>query len=119
MKIMLNGDTYNICKRIKNFDKNYCVVFDFATLKYLVYTKKHYGNYEIINNEKLMYVCTIPYSELDARTIKHLFTTQIKNLQEIIKQIDEENLMLEKQNNKTIKNQALTVAENTMRKLSK
>lgn len=119
MKIVLNSDTYNICKRVKKFDRHYWVVYDFDNSKYLIYTDKFVGNFETIGDRRLGYVCSVPYSQLDDRTIKHLFATRVENLQEIIKQIDEENLMLEKQNHDKIKNQALSVAENKLRQLTK
>lgn len=119
MKVVLNSDVYNICKRVKKFDSSYYVVYDLKTEKYLIYTDVLVNNFEVIGNRKLSYVCTIPYAQLDIRTIKHLYATQVENLQEIIKQIDEQNLMLEKINHDKIKNQALGVAENKLRQLTK
>ena len=84
MKILIDKDIYNICSRIKKFDKNYILIYDTDISKYKVYSSQINGVSETICNKKLSYVCTLPFDELDMRTIKYLYDTRIENIEMII-----------------------------------
>ena len=67
----------------------------------------------------LSYVCSLPYNQLDERTIKYLYSTKIENIDDIIKRIDEDNQKLEQANQLKLKHQSLQIAENKLRQLTR
>lgn len=119
MKKLIKRDVYNICNRIKQVDKSYMLAYDFKTNKYNVYSKNIISNFEIIDNVKLSYVCVLPYNCLDERSILHLYSIKSQNIEALIKQIDNHNEMMEKENRMKLKTNSIEVAENTLRRLTK
>ena len=119
MKTLVKSDVYNICKRIKNFDANYCLVWDSQLKIFQVYSTMPFSEVQYIQGAPLCYVCSLPYAELDWRTIRYLYDTRIDNIDDIINQIDNSNMQLEYNNNTKLKNQSLTIAENKLRQLTK
>ena len=118
MKILVKSDVYNICNRIKNFDKSYCIVYDTSNCKYEVYSTDVRQEVEIVSGIPLSYVCLVPYNQLDERVINYLYETCIENIEDIITQIDKHNQSLEADNNKKLKEQSLLIAENKLRQLT-
>lgn len=112
-------DIYNICNRIKKIDKSYMLAYDFDSKKYMVYSTNINFSFEVIDSLKLSYVCTLPYNELDARSINYLYQTKSQNLETLIKQIDEHNNKVEKENRLKAQAQSIEVAENKLRQLTK
>lgn len=119
MKYLITSDTYNINSRIKCIDKHYYIVYDMPANKYMVYCDDQGIMGENIGGKKLYYVMTIPYNELDFRTIEYLYSTRVDNLKNIIDKIDKDNQELEYNNCLKIKSQALEVAQNKLRQLTK
>lgn len=121
MKFLIKNDLFNIFSRIKNYDYNYFIVFDTKLLRYQVYTQKYqkWQNAEYIGGLKLFYVLTFPFENLDARCIDHLYKTEIKNVECLIKNLNCENEKIENMNSKNLLNQAMTNVEGFLRKQSK
>lgn len=120
MKFLIKNDLFDICNRIKFFDRNYCVVFDTNNGNYKVYSKcKNEKRPEFVEGDKLYYVLTLPYKELDYRCIKYLYQTEIKDIDLLIKNINEQNKNLDKKNDKTVLNQSMIKLETCLRKQSK
>ena len=119
MKILITSDIYNICNRVKHFDSSYRVVYDTSLNKYKIYSIKLSGVNEVVGGVKLSYVCTLPYNELDVRTIQYLYYTSIDNIDDIINRIDSDNKKLEHDNELKLKQQSLLKAENKLRELTK
>lgn len=119
MKTLVKSDTYNICKRIKNFDASYCLVWDNVLNMFQVYSTRLAGAVQYIQGKALSYVCGLPYNQLDVRAIKYLYSTTIENIDSIINQIDNQNKQLEQINNTKLTNQSLSIAENKLRQLTK
>ena len=118
MKILIKSDVYNICNRVKQFDSSYRIVYDTASLKYLIYSTKLGKSIELIGWMPLSYVCSLPYSQLDARVIAYLYQTSVNNIDTLISQIDQLNNQLERDSELKVKQQVLINAENTLRQLS-
>jgi len=78
----LESDVYNISKRIKKIDKDYYVVLNTST-----------GKFEIHNSNQLgsTYCLTLPYNELDERTINYIHKTKSINIESILNSIETEN----------------------------
>ena len=95
MKIKIYDDVFEITKRIKEIDEGYFIVFD---------TKK--ARYELHNcNQINSYCLTVPYDNLDSRLIDDILYTGISNIDNIIRDIDNNNTKLEQDVEKNIKNQ--------------
>lgn len=87
MKIKIESDVFDICERIKKIDENYFVLFNLNSNKFEIHNSKL----------KNSYCLTIPYGQLDSRTIELLHSTDIRNYDKIIKNLDTENEKNEKQ----------------------
>ena len=74
MKIKINSDVFNIIDRLKQIDSGYFVLFNTNTKKF-----------EIHNSEtKNGYCLTIPYRQLDKRSLELVEKTHIKNYKKTI-----------------------------------
>ena len=78
MKQKICFDVYDIVKRIKYIDDGYYVVFDTDKLIFEVHNSKQIGS---------SYCLTLPYSELDERTLRHVLKTQSVNIDEIVEKL--------------------------------
>lgn len=85
MKIKIESDVFNIVERIREIDDRYYIVFNLNTKKYEVHK----------NGLKSSYCLTIPYSQLDKRTIKLIHDTHVRNSDKIIKSMEENNEKLQ------------------------
>ncbi len=119
MKTLIKNDVYNIASRIKKFDRNYYIVYDTSNKSYQIYSSDIKNNFEVISWVKLSYVLTLPYNQLDKRAINYLYETQVCNIEDIINQIDANNKAIENAQNQTSINNALQIAENQLRKLTR
>ena len=119
MKILIKNDMYNMCNRIKKFDRNYKIVYDTDLSNYQIYSIAKGSLAECINGVELSYICTIPFAELDIRVIKYLYDTQVDNIENILKRIDEQNCILENENQLKLQHQASRLAEDKLRQLTK
>ena len=118
MKILVKSDVYNICNRIKKFDSTYYLVFNTIGNKYEVYSTRLTQAVEVIGGVVLSYVCSLPYKELDERSIKYLYSTSIENIDNLIDMIDKENQQLEHQNETKSRKESLLIMENQLRQLT-
>lgn len=86
MKVQILNDVYNIAKRIKDIDKNYYIMFDTSTHKFEIHNSNQIGS---------SYCLTIPFNELDERTLKYVLKTQSVNIDEILNEIEQDNNLKE------------------------
>lgn len=86
-QILLENDPYYISSRIKEVDENYYIVYSPAR-----------GCFELHNSKQLFstFALTIPYEQLDERTIFLARKTRRENSDKLIKEMDEHNSRLEK-----------------------
>lgn len=89
--VEIKNDCYFIDRRLKEIDKSYQIFFNLAR-----------GTYEVHSSEqeKNSYCFTIPFDTLDERTIFYARKTRSENRDKIIKEIEENNLKIEKNNEK-------------------
>lgn len=83
----IDGDVYNISRRIKEIDKGYFIVRNFNDQVFEVHNSKNKGR---------TFCFTVPYPELDERTIVHCKKTAIARADLIIKEIERANEKAEK-----------------------
>jgi len=119
MKVLIKNDVFDICSRIKKFDSSYRVVYDTKLNKYQIYSTILNGEIELIGCTQLTYICSLPYHQLDKRSIDYLYNTTINNIDDFIKQLDSDNKKLEHQEELKLKEESLLIAENKLRQLTK
>ena len=86
MKIKIFNDVYEISKRISYIDKDYYVVYDTSKQKFEIHNSNQIGG---------SYCLTLPYNELDERTLKYVCLTQTANIEEILKNLQNDNKIRE------------------------
>lgn len=90
MKIEIINHVFNIPERLREIERDYFVVYDTLADKYEVHSKANIGN---------TYCLTIPYDQLDARTIEYVRKTRKENADTLFKEMerDNEKLLLSRQ----------------------
>ena len=86
MKKRIYSDVYNIAKRVKEIDKYYYIVLNTSTNKFEVHNSVQIGS---------TYCLTVPYTELDERTLTYIHKTKSSNIDEILSKIENENKIKE------------------------
>lgn len=86
MKIRIESDVYNISKRVKYIDKDYYVVYNTSTGKFEIHNSSQIGS---------TFCLTLPFKELDERTLEHINETKSENIEKIISKIDHNNKIRE------------------------
>ena len=69
-------------QRIKKIDRDYYVVYDTSKQKFEIHNSNQVGG---------SYCLTLPYKELDERTLKYVRLTQTANIEEILKNLENDN----------------------------
>lgn len=93
MLIKILEDVHDITRRLKEIDTDYFVVYNS--------TKKCF---EVHNSsQKHTYCLTIPFKTLDSRAVDLTIKTRRENIEKILKEIDENNNKLEKENLRKLK----------------
>lgn len=92
---LVANDVFDIANRIKEIDQSYFIVFNAAKQKFEVHSLCQMGG---------TYCFTVPFCELDERTVDYARKTRRENIAKIIAQIDFENEKLQKENFKQAKN---------------
>ena len=84
-KIEIKNDMFDICRRLKNIDSTYFILYD-----------KIRGKYELHSTAQLdTYCATIPYNRLDKITIDFALKTRRENIKRLILEMEENNKKLE------------------------
>lgn len=86
MKIVINSDVYNISKRIKDIENDYYIVFNTSKNSYEVHCS---------NQLDTSYCLTVPFKNLDTRTLDYVYQTKSENIDKILNQIESENKIKE------------------------
>lgn len=105
-KTIVEDSVYEIPKRLKEYDESFFIVRNHKTKKFEVHST---------DNIFSSYCFTVPFDELDQRTIDIVIKNDTKNkgAREIEREIDEHNEKLEKSKEKDFKNWAESVAKET------
>ncbi len=86
MLIEINGDVCDICRRIKEVDENYYIVYNCKLNRFELHDR----------SIKDSFACVLPFDQLDQRSIEHARRTRVENLQKLIKELEESNKIIEK-----------------------
>lgn len=98
--VAINYDPCFIAQRIKEIDAQYFIVFNIKKQKFEVH---HLGQIDGT------YCFTIPYKVLDERTLFYTLKTRSQNAEQIIKELDSQNALLQKQNVKQAANKIMEI----------
>ena len=82
---IVKSDVFRIADRIKRIDKDYLILFNHKSRKYEVHNSSNIGN---------TYCFTVPYDELDDRTLEYCRETLVEN--DVAASIDYFNKKIEK-----------------------
>ena len=87
MKIKIENDLFDISSRIKRINDRYEIYFDTDLQKFVIYA---FGKLQL----------TVPYDELDERTLRYVWDTRAENAEKILEEIDKYNLSKEEEDRK-------------------
>ena len=85
-QIVLESDVFCICDRLKEIDPSYFVIYNFSRKKFEVHSSQQKDS---------SYCFTVPFNFLDDRTIEFAKKTSVSRREEIIKEIDLQNQLIE------------------------
>lgn len=88
MLIPINSNVYDIPQRLKELDPDYYIVLNTETQKFEVHHARQIGG---------TFCLTLPFDELDARTIEYVRSHDIKYAKKIFEEIDRHNEALERE----------------------
>ena len=86
--MVIKSDLYDIAKRLKEIDSGYFVVYNEIKSRFEVHNRFQ-------GKDTLSFV--VPYPRLDARVIDFALKYRICNINKIAKEIEEENLKIERE----------------------
>lgn len=105
-KEIVENNVFDIPERLKEYDESFFVVFNFKNKKYEVHSTDNLFN---------TYCFTVPYNELDSRTIDLVMKndTNKKSAKEFINEIEDHEYKVEKRKDRELKNWIEDVSKET------
>ena len=85
MYIKIENDLYSISQRLKEIDKDYFILLNTKKNSFEVHNSKQKDN---------TYCLTVPYSELDSRTVSLVKSTKKEYMDNILNEIERNNKKL-------------------------
>ncbi len=93
--IHIANDVCDIANRIRDIDSGYFIVWNKLRQKFEVHN---------VDTYPMTYELTVPYGELDSRTLDLCFETRRANTEKILKEMEEQNKKVEETRAKDRKN---------------
>lgn len=90
---VIESDVFDICKRIKELDPSYYIVYNFQNNKFEVHSNYQRGN---------SFCFIVPFDALDARVLEYARKTSVARKDKLIEEIDRENELAEKRNRQQV-----------------
>ena len=84
----VTADLYDIARRLREIDPDYRVWYSYRKHKYEIHNVGQRGD---------TYALTVPYGELDERTLRLVRRTRAENAAEFIREIERKNAALRKE----------------------
>ncbi len=85
-RIAVTGDVYGICERLKELYDGYFVMLNRKTQKFEVH----------VRGQRCTLGCELPFDELDARAIEYVRQHESARVEELIREMDEEDAARER-----------------------
>lgn len=109
--ILIENDVFNISSRIEDYDKDMFIVFNKRKKAFEIHSLEYAP---MIASPKDTFQTTIPYKELDIRTLHHVYDNDIKvHGRKIFERIERQEEMNEKQKQRDYKNWLRAMASET------
>lgn len=109
--ILVENDVFNISGRIEEYDKDMFILFNKRKKVFEIHSLEYAP---MIASPKDTFQTTIPYKELDIRTLHHVYDNDIKvHGRKIFERIERQEEMNEKQKQRDYKNWLRAVASET------
>lgn len=89
-QVIIDSDTFYIGERLREIDETYFLVYNFSKEKFEVHS----------SSQKDTYCLTIPYNVLDERTLDYVQKTRSTNIDQLVKEMDQENEKLQSKREK-------------------
>lgn len=103
---IVTSDLYFIASRLKELDSSYFIVRDRKSGVYQVHNSSQRG---------FSYALTLPYKELDCRTLKYVRRTRSERRDELIKELNRDNVLLQKKERDRLVKRTESGAERLLR----
>ena len=103
-KIIVNSDALEVIKRLKEYNKNYRVYYNLKTKKYMLYLFENEFNPD-------RYCLTFPFNKIDERILEFTLKSEIQNRKQVLKELEESNALLLKNEQKNILNQMEKISD--------
>jgi len=87
-KVLITGDMYDICSRLKEIDGGYYVMFDGKRKRFEVHHRGQRGNTLCV---------VLPYDRLDERAVVHVRRTRAERMREVVAEMDRDNARRERE----------------------
>lgn len=94
--IEIEDDIFDICKRLKEIDATYYIVFNKKTRKFELHSS---------SNKKNSLCLILPFEKLDCRTVNYALVSRVENCSSIFQKIEENNEEIDRLVNREIKNE--------------
>ena len=94
-QLEIKSDALGIIKRLKKWNKQYSVYYNFKKNKYELYLTK-------TNLKPKRYCLTFPYNQIDERMIDYTLKSEIQNRKAVLEEIEKHNAFLLKKEQKNI-----------------
>lgn len=86
ISVRIENDVFDIASRIKEIDNGYFIMYNRTKKRFEVHNER----------QKPTLALTLPFGELDFRTVDYVLKTRISRIDEIVKEIDANNDRIEK-----------------------
>jgi hypothetical protein len=106
----VTGDLYSIADRLKEIDEGYFIYYSYKNRRYEVHNKNQRG-------QTLSLV--LPYKSLDERTVRLVRKTRSERMESLVKQMEEENARIEREQTRLLIKKKQDEFEETMIRLTK
>ncbi len=91
----IKSDALGIIKRIKAWNKHYRVFYNIKTKKYVLKIKEN-------SLKPCEYSLTFPFNQIDERMLIHIQKSEIQNREKYLQEIENENALLLKKEQKNL-----------------
>ncbi|MFR5061511.1 MAG: hypothetical protein ACLTEK_00715 [Christensenellales bacterium] len=96
---VVENDLFDIAARLREIDSDYFVFYSYKRRRYEVHCRGQVGG---------SFVAAVPYPKLDGRTLTFIRRTRSERAEKLLKEMEEENARIERENiEKAVKNAAL------------
>ena len=103
---MIEEDLYDISRRLKEIDDGYFLVFNFLKDRYEVHHMYRKNTFQF----------SVPYPELDCRTLKLAYETRVERMEELLRKMEQENAETERRSEEKQKKRIRRECEESLRK---